>query len=113
MRRYNAEYQVQAYVRNDSDVVSATAWVPIADWMQILRVHFKAASAAGANDGRLTLYVDGVERGAIQDVDNDSKSIGLVKLGVLWPTGGTSGSVYFDHFVSGRTVVLELLPGLP
>ncbi|MCQ3938724.1 MAG: hypothetical protein DPW18_17010 [Chloroflexi bacterium] len=64
---------------------------------------WQAASAPGANDGFLSLWIDGVLAGTISNVDNDTHALDEVRLGA---TGGvdssTSGSMFFDSFESQR-----------
>jgi RHS repeat-associated protein len=74
------------------------------DW-QMIEIEWKRASAPGANDGLFSLWIDEtlVETLAFMDNDASYNTLDEVRLGA---TGGidstTSGSVYFDGFVSRR-----------
>jgi YD repeat-containing protein len=57
----------------------------------------------------LTWWVDGVEQYSLTELDTDSQATEAVSLGFLEGTyGATSGTVYFDSFVSHRTSYIGL-----
>ncbi len=59
--------------------------------------------AAGANNGRLTFWLDGTQQASVTGINNDTRRIDTVRVGVV--TGldaGTSGTEYFDAFESRR-----------
>jgi hypothetical protein len=65
---------------------------------------WKAATAPGANNGYLKTYKNAVLRKTIAGIDNDTQSIGVVRMGGMGNVGSASGcSVDFDDFVSTRT----------
>lgn len=65
---------------------------------------WKAATAPGANDGYLKTYKNATLRKTIANIDNDTQSIGVVRMGGMGNVASTSGcTLDFDDFVSTRT----------
>jgi hypothetical protein len=64
-------------------------------------VDWRTSTAAGANNGGLTLWIDGVQQANLTGVDNDTRRIERVRLGaVAGIDTGTRGTYYFDAFES-------------
>jgi len=75
----------------------------IGDGPHSIELDWRAATAVGANNGGLTLWIDGVQQADLTGVDNDTLQIDRVRLGAV--TGidtGTRGTYYFDAFESRR-----------
>jgi hypothetical protein len=107
-------YQVRCYTLHDSwhksdDVKSwrTTAWYSISDALHYFEFDWQAATAKGLDSGHLTFWIDGVLRINITDIDNDTRCVDWIALGI---TGGldpgTSGVCFFDDFVSRRTTYI-------
>ena len=113
--RYNyGDYQVRAEVVNDSTGWSSSAWVAITDGPHALEFNWQAATAAGANNGVLTLWVDGTQIATFTNIDNDTRRVDLARLGgVAGVDNGTRGTEYFDCFESRRTTYIGPDPGAP
>ena len=63
----------------------------------------QAATAAGANNGSLALWIDGTLRATLAGVDNDTRRIDRVSLGpVAGIDTGTRGTYYLDAFESRK-----------
>ena len=59
--------------------------------------------AVGANDGGLTLWIDGTQKANLTGADNDTRRIDRVRLGAASGIDtGTRGTYYFDAFESRR-----------
>ena len=103
----NGAYHVRAKVRNDAGVDINTTSFPITDAPHLIEAHWQAASAPGANDGALSLWLDGALRQTVTGLDNDTLRIDEARLG---PSGslnaGTSGTEYFDAFEWGRQIAI-------
>ena len=101
----NGGYQVRGRIVDDSGSsfpVSA-GWIPITDASHFIELDWSAATAVGANDGYLTVWVDGVQVQSLPGIDNDTRHIDRVKLGpVSGLDSGTTGNYYFDAFESRR-----------
>ncbi|HEX5839465.1 MAG TPA: hypothetical protein VFY26_16635, partial [Anaerolineales bacterium] len=96
-------YQVRAGLANDGSTFTDTTWVSLTDAPHVIELDWHAAAGAGANDGSLTLWVDGVERHKLVGIDNDTRRIDRVLLGALASVdAGTRGTYYFDAFESRR-----------
>jgi hypothetical protein len=68
-----------------------------------IELDWRAATGAGANNGGLTLWIDGSQKADITGIDNDTRRIDRVQWGAT--TGldtGTRGAYYFDVFESRR-----------
>ncbi len=66
---------------------------------------WKAATAVGANNGRMVTYRDGILRKQITNLDNDTIRVGMVRMGGFGNTVSvdSGSSLYLDDFVSTRT----------
>ena len=103
-RNYNGAYQVQGALRQDDSTWKGGRWYAISDAPHVIELDWRAAIAAGANNGSLTLWLDGVEKGAVIGVDNDTLRLDRIRLGAIAGLdAGTQGSYYFDNFKSTRT----------
>jgi hypothetical protein len=102
-RYANEQYQVNLLSLLDYGGGSATVWVPISDAPHLLEIDWQAATAPGANDGHLTLWIDGVVRTSYTGLDNDTRRVELVSLGAAHGLDSdTSGVYYFDAYESRR-----------
>jgi hypothetical protein len=104
-------YRIRVLPRLDSgafhptgyEVAVQTSTPPPAN--QRFTFEWKAATAPGANNGRMVTYRDGVLRKQITDLDNDTLRVGMIRMGGFGNTTSVqAGSVlYLDDFVSTRT----------
>jgi hypothetical protein len=102
-RRNQGNYQVRAALVSDSGGFTNTAWVTISDTLHFLEIDWRAATALGANNGGLTLWVDGGQQANLAGIDNDTRRVDAVRLGaVAGIDSGTRGTYYFDAFESYR-----------
>ena len=96
-------YQIRAAALPDTTSFKSTSWFTITDAPHALELDWRAATAAGANNGGLTLWIDGQQRADLPGLDNDTRRVDQVHLGPLAGIdAGTSGTEYFDDFVSRR-----------
>jgi hypothetical protein len=96
-------YQIRGNLRNDGTGWTNSSWLPISNAPHSIEIYWQAATSAGANNGRLTLWIDGAQKADLTGVDNDTRRIDRVRLGAV--TGidsGTRGTEYFDAFESRR-----------
>jgi len=101
--RCSNAYQLRAALLNDATTWSSTAYFTISDAPHVIELDWQAATAAGANNGRLTFWIDNVQRVQLPNIDNDTRRIDQVQLGaVAGMDSGTLGTTYFDAFVSRR-----------
>lgn len=101
--RYNNGYQVRTSLMNDLSLWTSTGWVTISDAPHAIEIDWRAATAAGANNGGLTLWIDGAQKANITTADNDSRRIDSVRLGGVSSIDTTTrGTYYIDAFESRR-----------
>jgi hypothetical protein len=99
----SSQYQIRASLLDDSTTFTSTAWFTISDAPHPIELHWRASTAAGANNGGLTLWIDGVQRANTTGIDNDTRRIESIRLGaVAGIDTGTRGTEYFDAFESRR-----------
>ena len=98
-------YKLRPRVLKDNfDTTNGSKYAISNDW-HVIEIDWNTSTAPGANNGYLSLWIDGALAGTIANVDNDTwfQRVAEVRLGA---TGGldatTSGSVYFDNFESRR-----------
>ena len=103
LRFSNNQYQIRAGLLNDSTSFTSTAWFTISDAPHPIELDWRASTAAAANNGGLTLWIDGVQKADLTGVDNDTRRIDSVRLGaVAGINNGTRGTYYVDAFESHR-----------
>ena len=96
-------YQLRVALRNDSNNWTNSNWFTISDVPHFIEMDWHASTASGANNGGLTLWIDGTQRANLTGVDNDTRRIDRIQLGaVAGIDSGTRGTYYFDGFESRR-----------
>jgi hypothetical protein len=104
LRFSSGAYQVRAALVDDGTVWTESTWLTISDASHSLEMDWRAASTAGANDGGLTVWIDGTQQADLTSIDNDTRRIDRARLGPLSSVDvGTSGTAYFDAFESRRS----------
>ena len=102
-RYYSGSYQLRAQAVNNSSTWSSTSWYAITDAPHYIELLWQAASAPGANNGILTLWVDGSQQGNFTNLANDTRRVDYVNLGAVSGIDtATRGTYYFDTFESRR-----------
>ena len=102
-RRLSGNYQLRARLLNDGTSWTSTNWFVLSDATHFIELDWQAATAVGANNGSLTLWIDGIQQANLTSVDNDTRRIDRVRLGaVAGIDTGTRGTYYFDEFESRR-----------
>jgi hypothetical protein len=100
-RQSLGNYQVRARLVNDSTTWTSTSWFTIADAPHAIELDWQAATAVGANNGGLTLWIDDTQQANLTGVDNDTRRIDRVRLGAVAGIDTTTrGTYYFDAFES-------------
>ncbi len=105
--RYSGGYQLRAALVNNSNTWTTSNWFTISDAPHYLEIDWRASTAAGANNGYLTFWIDGVQQASLTGVANDTRRIDSVQLGpVSGIDSGTRGTTYFDAFESRRVTYI-------
>lgn len=68
------------------------------------------AAEPSASNGRLTLNLDGAAQPGLQNLDNDTGAISLVRWGAMDVTATATGSVDLDDFDSRKAGVIGPTP---
>jgi RHS repeat-associated protein/CSLREA domain-containing protein len=114
VRNSSGAYQLRGGLLTDGSVWTNTNWFTITDASHSMEVDWRAASAAGANDGALTLWIDGNQLADLTGVDNDTWRIDRDRLGAISGVDtGTRGTYYLDAFESRRTSYIGPLAQAP
>lgn len=102
-------YSLNLCRRDDVGDWIETNAVLIADEWQAVEIEWKAATAAGANDGYVRLYIGDQLATSIEGIDNDTQAITEVSLAVA-DSLTASGTMYFDAFESRKGSHIGLDP---
>ena len=101
--RFNKKYEIRVALVNDKAVWKNSKWIAISDAVHFFELDWSAATAVGANNGYLKLWVDGVLKQNLTKVDNDTRRLDRINLGAVEAIDkGTRGNYFFDEFVSRR-----------
>lgn len=105
VRRSGGVNVLTAFVRRDNGTeAEIPATVPLANGWRVVELNWAKATAAGLNNGRLDLWVDGTARTGLTGLDNDASSINYARWGTVnGVDAGTSGTIKLDDFASQRT----------
>jgi hypothetical protein len=87
-RRSSGAYQLRTSLRDDGSSWKTTSWFTISDAPHSIEIYWRAATGSGANNGGLTLWIDGIQRANLTGVDNDTRRIDRV----AWSGGGIDPS---------------------
>lgn len=108
-RNSKGKYQVRAGTLDDGGTWKSSSWFTISDDSHPIELDWQSATAAGANNGVLTLWIDAMLQTNVLNIDNDTRRIDAIRLG---PSNGidsgTRSAYYFDDFVSQRQSAIGL-----
>lgn len=102
LRRLGGQFAIGVHVRRDDDTLAKSSFFPVTDAPHAIEIDWQKATAPGANDGRLELWIDGVSVTTLTGLDNDQRPVDLARLGAVSVKAGAAGTLYFDDFVSRR-----------
>lgn len=96
-------YSIRARTQNDAGTYSTALSSIITDAPHVIEAEWIKATAAGANNGSLKLWIDGVLIGTVSGIDNDQRTVETVQWGTVeGVTNFIRGTYYFDDFESRR-----------
>jgi hypothetical protein len=102
-RRSAGVYQLRAALRNNGATWTNGSWFTISDAPHFIELDWRAATAAGANDGGLTIWIDDLQQADLTGIDNDTRRIDSIQLGAISGIdNATRGTYYFDAFEARR-----------
>jgi RHS repeat-associated protein len=103
----SGSYQVRAGLLDNGTSWSYTGWYPLPAGWSGVEISYQAL----ANDGEMSLWLDGIAKGSLTQIDNSSRTVTEVLLGVQGTVSATqSSTLYFDNFESRRYSYIGLLP---
>jgi hypothetical protein len=95
-------FRLNAICSKDSSYVQAN-YDGMTDAPHCIEIDWKAATSAGANDGFMTVWLDGTQIMNLTGVDNDTRQIDSLALGGYSGIDtGTRGTFYLDDFASNN-----------
>jgi hypothetical protein len=96
-------YQLRGLILGDATTDTSTGWFTISDAPHPVEIDWRASGGPGANNGGLTLWIDGTQKANVTGIDNDTRRVDTVRLGPAADIDtGTRGTEYFDAFESRR-----------
>jgi len=102
-----SSYRIRAAIRDNSSNWTTTSWFPISDAMHSIEFYWQAATGTGANNGGLTLWIDGTQQANLTGINNNLRRIDYIQLGAAAGIDtGTRGTTYFDGFESRRNTYI-------
>jgi hypothetical protein len=81
-RYYNDQYQIRATAIDDSFAYQFTTWNSLSGEPHLIEIDWAAASAPAANDGDISLYIDGDLKSTRSGIDNDARRVDEVWAGI-------------------------------
>jgi len=98
------KYQARAGMLLDNRKWTYTGWFAVSNDWKTIELDWRAATAAGANNGGLTLWLDGTQVANLTGGDNDQQKVDWAAMGAVEGIdAGTRGTYYFDEFESRRS----------
>ena len=106
LRRIGGVYAVSVRVRRDDDTQVDTSFYTLSAAAHTIEVDWQRATAPGANNGSLRLWVDDSLRQTLSGIDNDLANIDFVRMGAMSVKTGASGALLFDEMESRTTTAV-------
>ena len=111
LQNSSGDYQIKAEAVNDtgSFTSASTSWFNLWEGLHAIEINWQAASAVGANNGVLTLWIDGTQQATFTNIDNDQQLVDIARLGAIsGMSASTNGTLYLDLFESRRNTYIGL-----
>jgi hypothetical protein len=106
LRKNGSSFQVRAGLLLDRGKWSYTGWSTLTNGWNSIELDWRAATAAGANNGGLSVWLNGsiTPVANLTGIDNDLQKVDWVALGAATSIdSGTRGTYNFDEFESRRS----------
>ncbi len=98
IRYTGSAYQMQFTIRNDAQQQFISAWYTFTDAPHTFRFVWGKSRAAGANNGFMAMFFDGVLQEAIDGIDNDGDSCDQIVFGPANQHSSITGVLFVDDF---------------
>jgi hypothetical protein len=102
LRRQGGAFGLAARARLDDNAQVTTPFVAITDAPHVVEIDWRRSSGPDANDGSLSLWLDGTLQASLTALDNHLSAVDFVRMGALSVKGGASGTLLFDEMESRR-----------
>ncbi len=113
LQSVNDQYQVGVEVEDDNQQNIESSWYDISDDRHAIEIEFGTSSGRDENNGFIRIWLDNGFQEEISGLDNYTKHVDYIQMGVLSPTASTiSGSLFFDCFYSKRDGYIGLNPNV-
>jgi hypothetical protein len=106
LRRQGGVYSLAVRVRRDDNSQADTSFFTINAAAHSIEIDFQRATAPGANNGTLRLWIDDVLRQTLSGIDNDQAGVDHVRMGALSVKTGATGTLLFDEMESRTTTAV-------
>ncbi len=107
LRRSSNLYQIRSGVRANNGTYSYTSWYTITNAAHPIELSWIAATTSGGTNGSSKLWIDGVLKGTKANLSNGTYRLEDIVLGPsVGLTSGTTGTEFYDAFVSTRTTYI-------
>ena len=106
LKRQAGAYSLEALVRSNDGTRVDTGFIPIAAGPHCIEFDWQRATAPGARNGTLQLWIDEASVSTLSGIDNDLSPVDYARMGVLALKTGATGTVFFDEFESRRQVYI-------
>jgi hypothetical protein len=102
IKRLGSVYSVMGRARLDDDSQADTGFFDIGPGGHVIELDWRQSSGPDANDGSFQLWIDGVSRSTLVNLDNSRSAVDFVRLGALSVKATASGTLFWDEFESRR-----------
>jgi hypothetical protein len=102
LKRQAAAYSIEARARRNDGTRADTGFFPISDAPHFVELDWSRATAPGASDGTLELWIDNSSMATLTGIDNDLTPVEFVRMGALAIKTGAAGTLFYDEFESRR-----------
>ena len=102
LRRVGGVYGIMGRARLDDNSQDDTGFFTISPGAHFVEIEWRRSSGPDANDGTFELWIDGVSQSLRTGLDNSLSGVDFVRLGALSVKATSSGTLYWDEFVSRR-----------
>jgi hypothetical protein len=109
-RTVTLQFALMARVRRDDGTRTNTGFTNISDGPHLVELEWWRATAPGASDGQVMLWIDGALAGTATGVDSDTTNLDQVRIGAMSIKLGASGVLFIDEVESWRPVARTAVP---
>jgi hypothetical protein len=106
LKRQAGVYSVEGRARRNDGTRADTGFFTITDGPHFLELDWRRATAPGASDGSLELWIDNGSVATLTGIDNDASPVDFVRMGAIAVKTGAAGTLYYDQFESRRQFLI-------